>query len=263
MAVRLDDVRGFLLDLNGVMYVGDELIAGAADTVRHLKARGIPCRYTTNTTTKSAETLHASLVAMGLPVEREEIISPVTTAADYLRKLGRPKCHLLLAEDAKKDFAEFPLSHANPDVIVIGDIGDRWNYQIMNQAFQMLKYGAELVALHKGKYWQEGGDLRMDIGAFVAGLEYVSGKEARVIGKPSPSFFQIAVEGLSAELSGADARELAMVGDDVESDVGGAQRAGLRGVLVKTGKYRPELVARSGVQPDATLDSIAELKDLV
>ncbi len=262
MRAGLEGIRGLLLDLNGVLYVGETPITGAAETVRYLQERGIPCRYTTNTTTRSADTLHGDLLAMGLPVSREEIISPVTTAVHYLRRFGRPRCHLLLSEDAKKDFAEFPTSHANPDFVVIGDIGDRWNYQIMNQAFQMLKFGAELVALHRGRYWQEPDGLRLDIGAFVVGLEYVSGKEATVIGKPSPSFFQIAVEELAAG-AGIAPGQMAMIGDDIESDVGGAQRAGLLGVLVKTGKYRPELVAASGVSPDLTLESIGELREFL
>jgi HAD superfamily hydrolase (TIGR01458 family) len=114
--------------------------------------------------------------------------------------------------------------------------------------------GAKLVAMHRNKYWQTENGLRMDIGAFVAGLEYVAGCEAMVIGKPSQEFFKLAIQSL-----GLPTPNVAMIGDDIEADVGGAQAAGLTGILVRTGKYRADTVARSTVRPDADLDSIADL----
>jgi HAD superfamily hydrolase (TIGR01458 family) len=118
----------------------------------------------------------------------------------------------------------------------------------------MLMDGAGLIALHKGKYWQTAEGLRVDIGAFIAGLEYVTGVDATVIGKPSPAFFQAAVNEL-----GCSKDEIVMVGDDIDADVGGAQQCGIRGILVRTGKYRQDAVAVSSIVPDGTLDSIAHL----
>ena len=115
----------------------------------------------------------------------------------------------------------------------------------MNKVFGMVIRGAEMVALHKGRYWQMEDGLRMDIGAFVAGLEYVTGKSATVIGKPSESFFSLVLEDL-----GLGAGEVVMIGDDIINDIQGAQKAGMQAVLVKTGKYRPELVETSDVKPD-------------
>ncbi len=249
-------VKAYLFDLNGVFFVDGTPLEGAAETIEMVKARDIPRRFITNTTTRSLDTLHHALNEMGLPVDKSEIISPGRAAVMHLRKLGKPRCHLLLNEDTKKDFAEFPTSHTNPDVIVIGDIGEKWNYQILNQAFEMLMYGARLIALHKGRYWQTGKGLKLDIGAFVSGLEYATGRKAEIIGKPTSSFFEAALESL-----GSPAGETAMLGDDIESDVGGAQAAGLKGVLMKTGKYRPEIVSRSMVRPDAVLENIGELRE--
>jgi HAD superfamily hydrolase (TIGR01458 family) len=161
-----------------------------------------------------------------------------------------------MREALAAEFEEFPQSESRPQVVVIGDIGDRWNYALMNRLFRMLMEGAELVALHKSRYSQTEEGLRLDIGAFVAGLEYVTGREAILVGKPSPTFFRLAVLNLNLR-----PEEVAMVGDDIEGDVGGAQRSGLKGVLVKTGKYRPDVAARSRVRPDAVLDSIASLLD--
>ena len=269
-------IQGFLFDLNGVFYVENQAIAGAAEAIKLIKERQIPCRFVTNTTTKSLESFHQKLTNLGLPINKEEVISAPYAAVLYLKQLGNPKCYLLLEEDAKRDFAQFPQSDTDPDVIVIGDIGDRWNYDLMNQAFTLLNNGAELVALHKGKYWQEvspvrswrfpsrrnwrtrRAGLRLDIGAFVAGLEYATGKTATVVGKPSSSFFRLALDDL-----GLAAEQVAMVGDDIESDVGGAKEAGLTGILVKTGKYREELVKDSTVQPDRVLKSVAEIEEVL
>lgn len=248
-------IRGILLDLNGVFYVDNHIFPGALETIEFIRSRNIPCLFTTNTTTRTRDSLCAELQKMGLPIEKSEIISPPQAAVVHLRSLGQPRCHLLIREELKKEFAEFPTSHTNPDVIVIGDIGDRWNYRILNQAFQMMMYGAELVALHRGRFWQVGNELHLDIGAIVAGLEYAGGKRATIIGKPSPAFFRLSLQEL-----GLPANEVAMIGDDIDMDVGGAIQAGLKGILVKTGKYRPALAAASSIKPDGTLDGIADLQ---
>ncbi|MEQ9365985.1 MAG: TIGR01458 family HAD-type hydrolase [Leptospirales bacterium] len=269
---NLSRCKGLLLDLNGVFYVDDTPIPGGREAIEGLRERGLPCRFTTNTTTSSLDSLHRKLNALDLPIQKNEIFTPAQAAVVYLRReFGEdPALHLLLDEDTKQDFAGFRQDHTNPDAIVIGDIGDRWNYQIMQRLFEMVTtFGARIIALHKGRYWQAGATpreneaaanpgLRLDIGAFIAGLEYATGKDAIVIGKPEPSFFDMA----RAELN-IPAASLVMMGDDIESDVGGAQRAGLKGILVKTGKYRPELVARSQVRPDGVLESIADLAGLL
>lgn len=248
----LDQVDGLLIDLDGVLYIGDQPIEGAADAITRLKADNFALRFVTNTTTKSLETLHKKLVAMQLPIEKNEIISATQAAVLYLRQLGSPACFLVLSDDPKKDFAEFTQSDVNPDYIVIGDIGQQWNYDLLNIIFNMVIRGAEMIALHKGKFWQTEDGLQMDIGAFVAGLEYVTGQTATVIGKPSRTFFETALLDIGVKPARA-----AMIGDDIDSDIGGAQAACMKGILVKTGKYREELIKKSNVKPDFVIDSIS------
>ncbi|MBN1213485.1 MAG: TIGR01458 family HAD-type hydrolase [candidate division Zixibacteria bacterium] len=252
----LSEISGLLLDLDGVVYVGERVLEGAVETVQYLKDRNIPCRFTTNTTVSSAATLHHKLTGMGLPVAEEEIFSALKATVRYLRARGRPSCYLLLAEDPVRDFAEFPVSDTKPDFVIIGDVGKYWDYKLINKVFRMVMSGSKMIALHKGKYWQTEAGLQVDMGAFVAGLEYVTGQEATVIGKPSPSFFKLALDDL-----GLPVERVAMVGDDIDSDIGGAQAVGLKGVLVKTGKYRKELVENSAVKPDLVIDSIYSLID--
>jgi HAD superfamily hydrolase (TIGR01458 family) len=253
-------LRAVLFDLDGVFYVGDSIIPGGALAIEHAKSRGLSCRFLTNTTRHTREGIHEKTRRLGLPIEEAEIVSTVTAAVHALRERGRPRCRLVVCDDVRSEFDEFTaVEGASPvDVVVVGDIGNAWTYDLLNQLFRDVMAGAEILALHKGRYWMEPDGLRLDIGAFVAGLEFATGRTARVLGKPSPEFFRLALS--SAGVAPASAL---MVGDDIVSDVGGAQRAGMRGVLVRTGKYRPDDSDRTGITPDLTIDSVADLPGIL
>jgi HAD superfamily hydrolase (TIGR01458 family) len=140
----------------------------------------------------------------------------------------------------------------------MGDLGEAFGYDVMNRAFRHVMDGAELIALQKNRYWLRADGLSLDVGPFVAAIEYATGREACVVGKPAPEFFA----GVLGELD-MDPGEAGMVGDDIESDIGGARRAGLAGILVRTGKYREDAVRASGVEPSATVDTVAAVPDLL
>jgi HAD superfamily hydrolase (TIGR01458 family) len=142
--------------------------------------------------------------------------------------------------------------------VIVGDLGDGFGYEVLNGAFRQLLGGAELVALQKNRYWLREDGLCLDVGPFVAALEYAAELEAHVVGKPAAAFFRHVLDGLGIEPAAA-----VMVGDDVESDIGGALRAGLAAVLVRTGKHREEAVRASGIEPTGTIDSVAALPELV
>lgn len=247
-------VQGLLFDLDGVLYVGKQPIEGAVEAVARIRESGLPCRFVTNTSTLSLASLQAKLEALGFALPREEIISAPQAALLYLQQQGNPVCRLLLADDVKQDFIAFPQSDSEAQYIVVGDIGNAWNYDLLNEVFNSLMQGAKLIAIHKSRFWQTEQGLQMDIGGFVHALEYASGVQAMLIGKPSPDFFQVALDEL-----GLPAGQVAMIGDDIDADVGGGQQAGLQGVLVKTGKYRASYCDASAIRPDLVLDSVAEL----
>jgi HAD superfamily hydrolase (TIGR01458 family) len=255
---RLRRIEGLLIDLDGVLYVGEEVIDGAPKAVARIKEAGIPIRFVTNTTTRSRPILHEWAERLGLPIEVHEIINAPRAAAGYLRSIGNPRCRFVVSEDVLEEFEGIPQDDSHPEIIVIGDIGDRWDYELLSELFAAIVDGAKLVALHKGRYYQGPEGLILDIGGFVAALEYATGTVATVIGKPSAPFFHAAAADMSLTPSRA-----AMVGDDIESDVGGAQKAGLAGILVKTGKYRSHLAAASSVRPDAVVPSIADVPNLL
>jgi len=256
--MAMDGIEGLLIDLDGVLYVGDEAIAGARETLGELRGRGIDCRFVTNTTTRTAAEVVDKLERLGFEVAADEVFSAVTATREFLQAKGRPKLHLIVRDSVRPEFEDFPQDDEQPDFVVVGDIGAAWSYPLMNAAFRQLMDGAELVAMHANRFFQTAEGLMLDIGAFVAGLEAVTGKQATVVGKPSCDFFQLGLDSLALA-----PERVAMVGDDIESDVGGGQRAGLRGVLVRTGKFREEQARESEVEPDAVIDSIADLPGLL
>lgn len=250
----LSSTKGILFDLDGVLYVGSSAIVGAIDAIEKIRASGIPCRFVTNTSTLSLASLHKKIHQLGFSIPENEIISAPQAALLYLQQLQDPVCRFLLADDVKKDFAGFRQSNTEAEYIVIGDIGNAWSYDLLNEVFNCLMHGAKLIAIHKNRFWQTEHGLQMDIGGFVDGLEYASGTKAMIIGKPSKDFFQIALDHM-----GLQANQAAMIGDDIDADIGGAQQAGLQGILVKTGKYRKSYADISAITPDLMIDSVADL----
>jgi len=243
-----------LFDLDGVLYVGSQPIPGAIEAVDTVRASGMPCRFITNTSTLSLRALQAKINAIGFSIEIEEIISAPQAALFYLQRQPDPVCRFLLADDVKQDFMQFRQSDTEAEYIIVGDIGDAWSYTLLNEVFNCLMHGAKLIAIHKNRFWQTEHGLQMDIGGFIHALEYASGVQTTIIGKPSIDFFRIALDEM-----GVQAEAAAIIGDDIDSDVGGGQAAGLKGFLVKTGKYRQAYAEASGIKPDLVLDSIWEL----
>lgn len=247
-------IKGLLIDLDGVMYVDNTPIAGAIDTIATLQQQGLAVRFLTNTSTRSLQSLWQKLHGMGLDIGKEQIFSSPAAAVGFLQQRQYKKVRLLLDDDVKQDFSQFQTNEDTPDAIVLGDIGDRWNYDLLNGIFRQVITGSEMVFLHRNRFWQTGHGLNLDIGAFAAALEYATGKKAHIMGKPSREFFQLALDDM-----GLTADQAVMIGDDIDSDIGGAQALGITSLLVKTGKYREEVVRQSAIKPDALLDSIASL----
>jgi HAD superfamily hydrolase (TIGR01458 family) len=248
-------IQGFLLDLDGVLYVGNQPVPGAMEALTILRERGCPVRFVSNSTRRSRASVAGRLRAMGFSVAEKEILTPAVTAASMLGREGKT-AFLVTTGDAHRDFedAGITVTGDHPDVVVIGDAGERFTYELLNRTMRMILSGARLIALERDRTWMGADGLMLSAGPFVMALEYATGKEAICVGKPSPGFFSTALEGLGVPASGA-----AMVGDDIETDIGGAQRCGMQAILVRTGKFREELLASSGVIPDLVIDSVADL----
>lgn len=243
-------IRGVLLDLAGVVYEGDHLLPGAIDAVARLHASALPLRFVTNTTTRTKAALLDRLTGFGLEIADEELFTPGQAARDWLTENDATP-HLLVHPNLACEFADIPQRAKR--AVVVGDAGKGFTYEAMNGAFRAAVDGAALLALAKNRTFKDDdGRLSLDAGAFVAALEYSSGQEAIVLGKPSPHFYDAALKSM-----GCAASDAVMVGDDAETDVAGALKAGLgQAVLVRTGKYRDGDETRYDPAPTITLDAL-------
>jgi HAD superfamily hydrolase (TIGR01458 family) len=223
-------ISGVLVDLAGVVYQGDKLLPGAVQALSRLKEHISAVRYLTNTTRSTRQSLVDRLRKLGLEIEEREVFSAPHAAVQVLEQRGlRP--YLLVHPNLLPEFKDF--STVNPNAVVLGDAGDALTYQNLNQAFRLIMDGAPLIAMGRNRYFREEGGLSLDAGPFAAALEYAAGIRAEVVGKPDPEFFHLALSDLACPPA-----EAVMIGDDVHDDVCGAVDAGLRGILVRTGKYR-------------------------
>jgi len=248
-----------LLDVDGVLTVSGEAIAGGAAAVERLRRDGHRLRFVTNATTRSRAALAAELRGLGIELDDDELQTTATAAA---RALAGKRVLALTMPGIVDDLEGIELVGEGADAVLIGGADETietshvFSYTNLARAFHELEAGAELYSLHKNRWWQTADGPRLDTGAFVAGLEYAADVEATVVGKPSAAYFGAAVEALDAE------PELTwMVGDDIEADIAGAQNFGLKTVLVRTGKFRPDTVERGRVRPDGIVSSIAQLPD--
>lgn len=244
---------GCIIDLDGTLYVGEREVPGAAATVTALRLAGIPICFATNTTRRPRSALVRRLGEMGFDIDADELHTAPVAAARWLEREGARRVSLLLAEATFEEFAMFERDDREPDHVVVGDLGESWNFEILNTAFRAITRGARLVAIQKNRSWDAGHGLQLDAGPFVAALEYATGEQAVVVGKPSPAFFETAARALAVRQE-----RIAVVGDSLINDVRGGHEAGCMGVAVRTGTYREEDLATLERPPDAVLDSIAD-----
>jgi phospholysine phosphohistidine inorganic pyrophosphate phosphatase len=202
------------------------------------------------------------LAGYGLNVSAEEVFTAAVAGTQLAKQAGYRVVAPFVPEPALSDMAGLELrggtsghSRGVPEAVLMGDLAEQWSYGLLQEAFEYVMSGAALIALSRDRYWLRDGKLALDAGPFVAGLEFAVGKQALVAGKPSTAFYAAAVRSMGLE----SGKTVAMVGDDLWSDVQGAQRAGLSGWLVRTGKYRESALADSGIVPDRILESVADL----
>jgi HAD superfamily hydrolase (TIGR01458 family) len=254
------DVRGFLIDIDGVLVVGGRPVEGAVQALELLMEQGYAFRCVSNTTQRSRAALAAQLEDWGFPIPAPLIYTPPCAAIDHILLSGRSRCHLVSTGDIDREFerAGIPLGDHAVDFVIVGDAGDRFTFAALNRAFRLVLDGADLIALERDRYWMGPDGLMLAAGPFVAALEYAAGKSATVMGKPSPRFFAMALADM-----GLSPGETAMIGDDVVTDIGGAKNCGMTGILVRTGKFRPQTHKAAPIRPDFVIDSVARIDTLL
>jgi len=251
-------IAGVLIDIDGTVFEGDALIPGAAAALDALNAKDIPFRLVTNTTSKPLSVIMEKIHAAGLQMPHEHVFSAPVIAREYCLQNGFTRCFPLLKHSLREDLQGIEFVETDPHAVLIGDLGDDLTYAALNHAFRFLLDGAAFVTMARNRYFKGRDGLCLDVGSIVAALEYATQREATLIGKPAAAFFEPALQSM-----GITAAEAAMIGDDLEADVGGAQASGIAGILVRTGKFRAEQLEGGSTAPDKILDSIAALPTLL
>ena len=251
-------IKTILFDVDGTLVGRGRALPGAAGAVACARRQGLAVRFLTNTTSRSPDLLAAELQSRGLAIESDEIQTAGTACVGYLKSRPGITCHLIVPSSIRPMFDGIAINDKEPDVVVISDIGEQFNFHVLNQAFLMLRAGAELVVPQKGLYWFDHDGPKLDCGSFIVGLEAATGRQATVTGKPSELFFQRALAHV-----GCRADEALIIGDDISTDVLGATRIGARSLLVGTGKYTLGAERNGAVCPDYFLPTLEQLPQLL
>ncbi|MFF8375895.1 HAD-IIA family hydrolase [Streptomyces sp. NPDC015661] len=259
----MERIRAALIDIDGVLTVSWKALPGAVRALEQVREAGLRVALLTNNTSRTRAAIAARLDGLGFPVDAGDVLTAPAATAAYLREhFAGARCLLLNSGDVRDDLAGVTLvgdgDAEDADVVVLGGAGAEFGYEALNRVFRQLQRGARLVSMHRNLFWRTEGGLDLDTGAFLEGLEKAARVEAEVTGKPAPAFFASALDHL-----GVGAAQALMVGDDIESDVLAAQRSGITGVLVRTGKYLPETLRAASGTPDHVLDSFADLPALL
>jgi len=248
-----------LIDLDGVIYQGGQLIDGAIEALAWIRQRQIPHLYVTNTTSRPRAALLKKFEELGFNARLDEIMTPVVAASQWLDQHRLSRAAFFVPSATLQDFDDIEAvaleRDSAVDAVVVGDLGEAWDFQTLNRAFRFLMQDPQprLIALGMTRYWHGKNGLQLDVAPFIKALEHAASCEAIVVGKPACAFFEASLALLQAR-----ADQALMIGDDIVGDVDAAQRCGIRGIQVRTGKFR-ECDLDGTIKPFALLDSIAEL----
>lgn len=227
-------IKPLLIDLDGVLRIGNNTAPYLKEFFHYLKISGRPSVILSNTTRT-----HAESVKYFFRENMFECPVRILTAADATNYYVREhyKSAAVFCADEVIDLFSDMLDFQNPEVVVMGDKGKDWDYTQLNSIFKFVKNGAKLVTMQKNRFWttpEEG--LLLDLGPFVTAIEYAAGVEATVIGKPSQHYFSTALKVAGAK----NHNGFLMLGDDLENDIQGAVNAGGKGIVILTGKTSKE-----------------------
>lgn len=237
-------MKPLLLDFDGVLKTGHVFANRMQEFFDFTTKHDIPVLILSNSTLRTGKDIRVTLQTAGV-----KNIPPSLTTIDaalyYLRK-NNLRAKIYCDTRTKSNFNEFS-DDVNPDAVVVGDLGPHWTFEAMNEIFRLVSNGAELIALHKNKFWfPDGTTSTLDVGAFIVGIEYASGKKSTLIGKPSAVYFETALQSLGGGID----QGFYMIGDDLENDIIAAKTIGGKTILVGTGKEKLPLAPENAGIPD-------------
>jgi 4-nitrophenyl phosphatase len=255
----LSQKKLFLIDLDGVFYKGKEnpIKIGGSKVVRRIRERKKKLLVLTNNSTDTVATIHEHLAKFNIPVRREEILTSGMLTAEYVfQKYGRATYFLIGEKGLDAELRSAGLRRTNgetADVVIVG-LDRRLTYDKLDRAVRVINNGARIVASHAARMYMYKFGPAIAAGPTVRALEYATGKHATIIGKPATLMFEMALQK-----AGCRKGDAVMIGDQIETDILGARRAGIDSVLVLTGVDRA--IENSGAI--GVVDDIDELVDYI
>lgn len=250
-------VKALLIDLDGTLYFKGNQLPRANETIKKLRALNIDLRFITSIDSKPVEEIHKKLRSLRFDISLNEIFSPNVAALKFFENHPNSTCYCLVSDKLMPNFLELNWNYDSPDYVIIGDFEDKVSSKELNKVFNFIMKGAKILALNNGRFYHSPQGLKINTGSFVSLFEYATNQTSTVLGKPSESFMNLAILDM-----GLNASNVAVVGDDISSDILGAINVGAYGILVKTGEYNESLLINSGITPDLIINSIADLPDL-
>lgn len=247
--------HGYLIDMDGVLYRGSELIPGAATFIEQLLARNIPFRFLTNNSQRTRRDVAAKLARMGIHVGEEHVFTCAMATARFLAHQKPGGTAFVIGEGGLLTALHqngFAVVDHEPDYVVVGE-GRTFNLELVEAAVRMIMGGAKLIATNLDPNCPTANGLRPGCGAMVAMLEVATGVKAFSVGKPSPLMMRAARKEL-----GLSTAETVMIGDTMETDILGGVQLGFRTVLVLSGGTRVEDLKRYAYRPDIVVASLGD-----
>ncbi len=263
MTKKLGFVRGILCDIDGTLYFRGRVIPYAVETVSYLQDKGYKIVFLTNTDSKPPIEVLNTLLNFGFSVNSDDIFTPIIAIKEYISQFPDKNSYFLASEQVKPEFQNFSQVSENeiPDFVVISDFSDDWRIERLNQAFKHVLKGAKLIGSQGNRYFlDQDGNPKIDTGSLVRMVADAAHVKPLILGKPNSDYFKLALEKI-----GVNANEAIIIGDDIESDIQGAENTGIKGILVKTGKGQKKFQKNfhSKIDPFLTLNSISELRKLL
>lgn len=252
-------IKGILSDIDGTLYFKGNPVPGAIEAISKLRKKGLKLLFFTNTDSKSPTTILKILKNYGFEVDITEIFTPIIALKEYFTKHPTKRSYFVTTEEVEREFQEFPKVNDTeiPDHVIIGDFHDNWDVNRINQAFKYVFKGSKLLGTQGNKYYLDReGEPVIDTGSFIDMIARAANIEPLIFGKPSKEYFLQALKRVNLE-----PEETLVIGDDIESDIQGALNAGIRAILVKTGKGQYYKPGDSHIKPSFVLDSFSSLID--
>jgi NagD protein len=250
--------KGFLIDMDGVIYRSSQLIPGAVEFIRLLCDWNIPFLFLTNNSQRTRRDVATKLQRMGMPIEEKHIFTCAMATARILARQNPRGTAYVIGEGGLLNALHlngYSVVDKSPDYVVVGE-GRTLSFEMLEHAVQMVIGGAKLIATNLDPNCPTQSGTRPGCGAIVSLIEVATGIKAFSVGKPSPVMMRSARKEIGMATS-----ETIMIGDTMETDILGGVQMGYRTILVLTGSTKREDLTRYAYQPDIIAESIAELCD--